>query len=213
MGIEEQYKKLFEAESHKEAIDLLKKNKNSFDPALYHYNLGINYAKIGKLAVGRFHLEKSLQAGFYSPQVRDSLEHTKELLGVRDLEQKESISDYAYDGALNSSIFTGLNISLVLLIILFFQSKHIKQLWIKLSLALLALLPLGGQLYLKSNYSVMISLEESQVRGGPSKIFETNQEILPGMKFIGTKSFNGWRYVISPSSHKGWIESDSVVNL
>lgn len=213
MSVEETYKELFEKGVHQKAIEYLRRNKERFDPALYHYNLGVNHARKNELALGRFHFEKAKAQGFYSPRLRDGLRHIKEVSGVSVLEEKGAAADYMYDWALSSSMYTGFNISLILLIILLTQIKKISHWWLKILLALIALTPAGGQLYIKSLYSQAVILEKKAVLAGPSAIFEQSQELLPAMKVSLSKDYNGWRYVVSPSSHAGWIRSGKLKEL
>ena len=49
MEVQLKYKSLFEKGKHTEAIQLLMKQKDQFDPAIYHYNLGVNLAFVNEL--------------------------------------------------------------------------------------------------------------------------------------------------------------------
>lgn len=210
MSIESQYKELFDKGDYKGAINLLRQNKDQFDPAPYHYNLGINYARAEQYPLARLHLEKARDEGLYSPEARESLAKVKELTGADRMEEKSSFSDYVYNAALDSSLYTAVNITLVLLIVLLTQLKKLQRLWSKIVLAVLTLLPLLGQLYIKSNYTRAIAMDSKPVLMGPSAIFEQSQELVPGMRAILSEDFNGWRYIVSPASHKGWTRSENL---
>lgn len=213
MSTESEYKKLFENGEHAEAVEFLKESKEEFDLALYHYNLGVNYVRLEQLPLGRYHFEKAKDTGFQPPELRESLERVKKLTGADAMEEKSSAMDYLYSASLGSSVYTGVNISLVLIIVLFTQLKKISRAWLKVVFAVLAMAPLAGQLYLKANYGQAVVMEQKAVLMGPSAIFEQSQELIPGMKIVISEEYNGWRYVVSPASHKGWVKTGELKEL
>ena len=213
MNLQKKYQELFANSQHEKAIELLKSSKGKFEPALYHYNLGVNYAKTNELPLARFHFEKSKDSGFYSLEVSKNLEQVKELLQVESVEANTSVRDHVYDFVLSSSIYSGANLSLALLLLLLFQMKKISRGWVRIILALAMIFPFAFQWSLKERYDQTIALTQKEVWRGPSKIFEQTQEIPAGMKFIVSENFNGWRYVVSPSSHQGWIQNKSLRKL
>lgn len=213
MGIETQYRKLFTTGKYQEAIELLRANKAKFEPSTYHYNQGVNHAKTGDLVGARFHLEMAKSKGLYSQDLRESLSQIKESLGTSVLETKSGLKDYALDYGLQSSLLTGANITLILLLTLVFLRKKLGPLPIKLGLFLLCLSPLAAQYYVHSHYERALSTERKMVLSGPSQIFEVTQEIAPGMVVILSKDKDQWRYVVSPKSHQGWTTAGQFRRL
>lgn len=213
MNLEKEYKNLFESGDYQGAIRLLRANKESFDSALYHYNLGINHARLEQLPLARYHFEKARDNGLYSPELRESLQQVKKLTGAQVMEKKSDLTDYLYDWTLSSSLYTGFNISLILGIVLMTQLKKIPRFWIKLLLALIVLTPLAVQVYYKKNYSQAIVMQTKAVLAGPSEIFEQTQELTPGIKISVSENFNGWRRIVAPASHKGWIRAGKLKEL
>ncbi|MEX1099817.1 MAG: hypothetical protein WEB87_05295, partial [Bacteriovoracaceae bacterium] len=179
----------------------------------YHYNLAVNYAKMDQLPLARFHFEKAKDSGFYSLELSKNLEQVKELMGVSRVEEKTSFTDYVFETGLSLSTYTGANVSLILFIVFLFQMKKISRWWLKVLIAALTLAPLTGQLYLKENYDQMLAMDKKQVLRGPSAIFEKNQEVPAGMKYVASKNYSGWRYIVSPSSHKGWTRNERAKEL
>ena len=53
------FKDLYLKKDFNACVDLLLKEKESFNPGLFHYNLGTVYLKLEKPAIGRYHLEKA----------------------------------------------------------------------------------------------------------------------------------------------------------
>ncbi|MCO4753877.1 MAG: tetratricopeptide repeat protein [Bacteriovoracaceae bacterium] len=213
MDVQSKYKELFSESRHDEAVDLLKKSEALFDPAIYHYNLGVNYAKLENLPMARLHLEKSINLGFKTPESQKSLEHVKEVLGVEALETKSSLKDYSLDLALDTSLVTGINITLLLIFILLLKIRKIKKNWIKLLCLAISLGPFLSQAYLKKEYTSVMSVEKLDVLRGPSSIFEQTQELPPGMKFTISSSEGDWVYVVVPQSHSGWIKNEGFTKL
>lgn len=213
VNLEKEYKNLFESGDYQGAIKLLRANKESFDSALYHYNLGINHARMEQFPLARYHFEKARDNGLYSPELRESLQQVKKLTGAQVMEKKSDLTDYLYDWTLSASLYTGFNISLIMGIILLTQLKKISHLWVKLPLALIVLTPLTVQVYCKTNYSQVIVMEAKAVLAGPSGIFEQTQELTPGIKISVSENFNGWRRIVAPASHKGWVRSGKLKEL
>lgn len=231
MSVESKYKELFEKGEHKKALSYLKDNRKDFDPALYHYNLGVNYAKLDQLVEARYQFEMAKNQGLYSKELRSSLQKVRELSGAEQMEEKSTIMDYVYDQGVSSSLYTGINISLIALIIVIVQFKNLAQNWSKFALVLLSLAPMLGQLYLKTNYANSLALAESPVLLGPSKIFEQKQSLTPGMKVIvGRRGRelstelptelpnkeskpDEWLFIVSPSSHRGWVQASNLRSL
>lgn len=213
MGIEKQYQELFSSNKFKEAIELLKAHKSEFEPSVYHFNQGVNYAKAGELAQARFHLEMAKGEGLYSPELRASLEQVKLASGAATLEETSSLKDYALDYALQTSVVTGLNITLALLLALVFFRKKIAPTWAKTCLALLCLAPVGSQYLIKTSYTRAVAMNKKEVFTGPSQIFEVKQEIVPGMVLILTQEEGPWRQIVSPWSHKGWARAGEFEEL
>lgn len=213
MKVQEKYKSLFEDGKYKDAIDHLKEYEKNFDPSIFHYNLGVNYALVNELPLSRYHLEKAEALGFKSIKTMESLEKVKEELGVVGVETKSSFSEQVTSFALDSSIATGANISLLLLLFFLIKFKSIKNYWLRGVIAIFCTFPFVGQFYIKNNYTQAIAIEKLDVLRGPSAIFEQTQEIVPGMSFILSKKIEGWIYIYSPQSHSGWVKNKGYRKL
>ena len=213
MEVQLKYKSLFEKGKHTEAIQLLMKQKDQFDPAIYHYNLGVNLAFVNELPLSRYHLENAQNLGFKSIKSQAILEKVKDDLGVIGVEDKSSFSEHVVSYSLDASIATGVNISLVLLLLFLIKLKSISKTWLKIIIPLVCFLPLLGQYYIQRNFNHAIALEKLEVLRGPSTIFEQTQEVIPGMSFITSGIAGEWIYIYSPSSHRGWIKNKGYLEL
>ena len=129
------------------------------------------------------------------------------------VETKSSFSEQVTSFALDSSIATGANISLLLLLFFLIKFKSIKNYWLRGVIAIFCTFPFVGQFYIKNNYTQAIAIEKLDVLRGPSAIFEQTQEIVPGMSFILSKKIEGWIYIYSPQSHSGWVKNKGYRKL
>lgn len=205
-------KLFFDKKDYKSVIQLLKSNSNKFDPGVYEYNLGIAYFKNNDLVNSRVWLEKAKQNGFLSSELNNALEEVSVKLEVNRLEESQSLNDSFNQFAVNTPVDAYFTISLLFLVLVAFFYKKIDK-YIRVILLVIAFTPIAFyQLHVK-NYRPIIVLEDQIVYRGPSAMFEQIQLIPKGMKLLTGKTHNGWRYIITPSSHQGWFNTDKVEDL
>lgn len=205
-------KLFFKKGDYQSAIKLLKTNSSHFDPGIYEYNLGIAYFKNNKLVESRVLLEKAKQHGFLSNELKSSLKEVTRDLEVDRLEESQSFNDSFNKIAVEVPIDAYYSISLAFLVVLMIFYKKIDK-YIRVLLLVIAFTPMAFYYLHVKNYNSTIVLENQIVYRGPSMMFEQIQLIPKGMKLITGKTHNGWRYILSPSSHQGWFNSDKVEDL
>ncbi|MFZ4712812.1 MAG: tetratricopeptide repeat protein [Bacteriovoracaceae bacterium] len=202
---------LYTKAKYQEAIDLLLKNKESFDPGLFHYNLGSLYLKNKNLPVARFHLEKAYHLGFQVEEVLNNIKVTEAGLDLSTLESSgNQFTDNFYQALfLPASYMVGyfLMISLIVLWI----KKWKKVSWLATSLFFLLLVsPLIVKFSLSQSLNVAVALKASHSKEGPSAIFENNHDIPAGLRLIVTKPKEGWYFIQYPTHLSGWIKSEDL---
>jgi hypothetical protein len=85
--------------------------------------------------------------------------------------------------------------------------------YIRLIILFLGLLPTVFYFQHVNQHEKIIVLEDEYVYRGPSKMFEQIQIIPKGMKLFTGKNYNGWRYIVTPTSHQGWFTTNKVKSL
>ena len=85
--------------------------------------------------------------------------------------------------------------------------------FIRIALLVIAFLPMSFYYLHVKDYNSIIVLEDQVVYRGPSAMFEQTQLIPKGMKILTGKTHNGWRYILSPNSHRGWFNTEKVEKL
>lgn len=207
-----QLKQNFENKNFDEVISLIEQNKESFDPGIYEYNIGIAYFKKGNLVDARVWFEKAKLKGFYSNELMTALKDVTSKLEVKRLEESQSIHDSFSNISTLLPVDVYVTLSLIFFVILGVFYKKMDK-YIRLVVLVLAFMPLAFYFMYAKNYHSIIVLEDQIVFRGPSEMFEQTQLIPKGMKLITGKTHNGWRYILSPESHKGWFKSTKVEKL
>jgi phosphopantetheinyl transferase (holo-ACP synthase) len=213
MQIVRDFQNKIENKDYSEALMVLIKNKEAFDPAVYEYNLATVWARKEKFVESRIHFEKAIKLGLINKELVKNLEMVKDQLGVGYLEQKNSFEENFLDFSMNIDIYTPILISSILLIAFMMWVKNFLNIFSVVISLLISLLPIAGYVYLQDNYVVSIVREDTIVREGPSKIFPETQVLPAGMKFISKKTGKDWYSVVVPKSHQGWVLNPEMEKL
>lgn len=211
-GILKSLQELYLAQDYQGAAKHLIKFKDRLDPGVFHYNLGTVHSKIGNLAAGRYHLEKSLKSNFINSKVMNNLNYVEKSLAVQDLSNSNHFYDKSMDTLLKFSGESYLALTLLSLVILLwsFKKKVITNLWALGIVGILSILPLAGhQLYLK-NVNHAIVMQDSEVREGPSGVFASKLSLQAGSKVIVGEFDSGWGFIKHPVELAGWIERSKL---
>jgi len=206
------FAELYAKKDFKGAIDYLLHNKQQFSSGTFHYNLGTTYAKLGDLGAARFHLEKAREAGVYHSAMVNNLKFVESKIDAEDLSSSSSIVDQVIDYSLKIPASGYLSISLVLVLftlIVFIKKKQMNTIksW---SLLVLCMIPLAySQFYLHS-LNQAVSLKETTIFEGPSKIFQEKGKIKPGAKVLLGEFKDGWFFVKYPVSLSGWVNKENL---
>ena len=190
----------------------LLENKDTFDPGVFHYNLGTILGKQGNFPAARYHLEKSLKLGFFDSRLKENLQTIKIHLANRDLDN----SDHWRDQLLNwgpgfpESVFLTWSLLWCLGILLLIRfKKMIRKVTITISF-LLSILPISLSKFYFNDINYAINLQNTPLREGPSSIYPEMMMIEAGSKFIVREGNDGWFYIKSPSFLTGWVRGDHL---
>ena len=207
-----EFKTLYLKQEYDQAISLLKTNEEKFDKGLLEYNLGLLNLKKGNFVEARVLLEKAKLHGFYSNELNNALSEVKKNLDVSTLEASSTLSDDFNQVSLQVPFDAYLFVCLFFIVLVLGFYKKIDK-YIRIILFVFAMLPIVFYFQHVKQHEKIIVLEDQYVYRGPSKMFEQTQLIPKGMKLLTGKNHNGWRYIVTPESHKGWFYSNDVENL
>jgi hypothetical protein len=190
---------------------LLLEHKSQFSPSTFHYNLGTCLTKMGNAAAGRFHLEKSLRLGQVDSKVFYNLQTAKEMLQVHDLDSSPVMFDrmLSYSLDLPSSVYLMMTLVLLVISLLIVRVKVLAKKWLPLLLIVSVFPILLSTLYL-DRMSFAITLKESPLREGPSKVFSEFRKLPAGSKVVIGEHRKEWFFIKLPRSLSGWIHKDSL---
>lgn len=203
---------LYLEKDFKSAKEYILKHRDQFDLGQFHYNLGTLHTKKEEFAVGRFHLEKALQEGYVNTKSLHNLEVVKEILKVDDAGNSAVLWDRILAGSkeIPVSAYLGMTIILLLILGLVVRLKLVIGKWVIIPLVLLTLAPLGFNYFYVSDISVVICLEDIQLREGPSKIYSESSTVDAGTKLITGESSGEWIFIKAPLHHAGWAHRDTL---
>lgn len=196
-----------------EAIELLEKNKSIFDPALYHFNLGTTYAKSEQYSLSRLHLEKALSLGADPIKTNTNINFVIQKLGLELVESKLSPVDKFLHSSQAYQFNMYATISLVFIIIyLVFYKKMKNHIW-RAFFLMLCLMPLALRFFFLQDRIRGIVIETSQLKEGPSEVFNNISEVPKGLKIIINQSRDGWSFISSPQDYIGWIKDEEFKKI
>jgi hypothetical protein len=204
------FKENFESKQFDQALLVLQENRDSFDSAVFYYNLGSVYLAKDELVLARVNLEKAIDLGIESNQTLKTLTVVKEKMGVNSLEKPSSRLEAVQGGLAQTGMDVFLSVSLVLVI--FAVIKKMGPL-LKALCIVTAFLPLIYFFVTVKGHERFIATEETKVLRGPSNMFEQVQEVPKGMVFIIKDRLDDWVRVEYPESHQGWIYTEGIEKL
>ena len=197
------YQDLWGAGDYQKSLDWLNQHPESFSAETWHYNLGINLAKVQRLPEARLHLETAYQLGKRDQKTAESLQWIHDKLEAKTWESLDSWGDYVYKFLIYRPqfFFAQLSLGIIAVGLGFYLLKKISLKWLAALLAV-AFFSFGIGFVLTQNILIM-TLEPTAIYRGPSTIFDS-QEIPPGVLLYIRK--HGPQYkVLYPSSAAGWI--------
>ena len=196
---------LYLEKKYKEFNKHLLDNKSQFDLQTFHFFLGTGHIKKGNYAVGRYHLEKSIELGNINNEVINNLNFAKEKLNID--ESVYSKKDVLLDKLLliPDTLFISMTLTSLLIIVLMLRFKYIKKKWTLLILVLFSFLPVLVNNFYLNNVETAITLHPTKIKEGPSKIYSDTINLQEGEKIYLSKYENGYYYIVSPVVHNGWV--------
>jgi tetratricopeptide (TPR) repeat protein len=192
---------------YEKAIELLEGMRGDLSLGQYHYNMGSLYAQLEQLGPARYHLEQALNAGFVNTAVYNNLEIVLAKLPVRDLSTSTHFIDQLYSWLLSAPEGAYLSLSLLfaLLLVLSFMTRYLAHNWLRWSLCVLLVIPVGtNQLYLK-HLETVVSMQDSPVRVGPSQVYDQTYMLPAGAKVLIGEEAEGWGMISRPKALAGWV--------
>lgn len=189
-------------------IKLVMEQQQNYSPAQYHMLLGSAYAKNGSLAVGRYHLEKAKHLGYHGTDLTNNLEAVKERLDVKDLAASRNWSDQLtdYSCQIPSEIYWSLTVLILLASLVVVVKSRFQKVTVPLVLLVLSLVPLTYERAVVSHVHFAVSLQETAVLEGPSKIFADKIKLPAGAKLIIGKNVDSWVFIEAPLIYSGWVD-------
>ncbi len=206
----EQY---YKEKDYEKGISWLLDHKETLPKGLFHYNLGVFYAKKDHLAAGRYNFEKAIEEGFVNTQVYHNLEITKKNLNVTDISNSKNFVDkYTnYMLSIPQDAYLLLSLFLLLVVVISNRLKLLKNIYVTTSLAFLSFFPLGLQKLHLDKMEYAINLEEVSLYEGPSSVFAERGVLKPGTKVIIGQRNGEWLFIKSPLLLAGWVHKDGMV--
>ncbi|WP_372652643.1 hypothetical protein [Halobacteriovorax sp.] len=194
------------------AIDLLLRSKSQLSDVDFHYNLGTVYTKMGDLGPGRYHLELAMKKGYIGSDLLNNLSVIKSKIQGIDLTLSNDVSDQFIGIVSQIPISYGISITLVLLIlsVLLFKFKQIKNKYALALLIALSFLPIGIHQGALAGKTFAVNINEMKVYEGPSSVYDVKATLPGGLKFILGKQDSEWFYIDHPVSLSGWVKKEDI---
>ena len=195
-----------------EAKSLLLENKTIFTEGAFHYNLGTILGKQELLAASRYHLEKAIKKGYYDSKVQHNLNVVKGHLPADELLKADSIYDLAATKILEApvSLYLAITLTLISALLLMIRLKLITRLRTIIMATVFSFCPILISYLWLEQISFAITLKDTPLYEGPSKIYSQITTLPAGAKFIVGEANNGWFYIQHPLSRVGWVYKDNL---
>jgi hypothetical protein len=195
---------LYATGDYQAGLKFLDANKEKPSPALWHYNMGTLYGKVGNLPLARYHLLRAEGEGFSTPELFQNKELVEQKLEIAKLEKPLTKSDYLVKSALIGA--EGVFTFILFLSVLAATVSVWRKASAKVTSTFVLLAISFGALNLWVNsWEKRVMLETVPLLDGPSVIFPSRGEIPAGV-FLVTQQKGDWIKVIYPSRFEGWIK-------
>jgi hypothetical protein len=205
------YEALYQKNDFNNALKYLRDNSSEIPQELWHYNLGLVYAKLGSFPLARYHFLMAGKAGLQLESLRQNEKLIVEKLDLASVEKPLNASDYIYKGV---TFLSQGELTSLCLIVLFTGLLSLRK---KLNMARLAVIIVAMSIpltlgFLVKQWPEAIVIQDDRVAEGPSGIFAALTDIPAGVKVV-TKGEGDWREILYPSRYKGWIRKNSIKEL
>jgi hypothetical protein len=202
---------LYAQKAYRDALDYLSQNQNSLSRGVWHYNMGTLFARLEDWPMARYHLMMADRSGYASIELSLNQRLVESKLSVKKWEKLLSSKDYAIRGALLGSegIFT--MIGFIMMIGGFYLLRNKSKQKGALATLFFSFLFFGATLWIKSwNWGIVLGPQV--VREGPSLIFNSKEELPPGVMILSVRH-GEWLKVIFPEKFEGWIKNANIKEL
>ena len=190
------------------SLKIIRENKDSLDPGLFHYNLGSIYLKLNDFGPARYHLEKAKDDGFSYPMLWNNLEYIKLQPGVSDPVMSSNWKEYSIANAMDVPmsffyiyILAGLSLFLLLL-----KKKWIQNRLLIAAYLSLLIVPVVFRYSYQEGHTFAVAMKDIRVHEGPSKIYPDYGKITAGSRVVVGRFYDNWYYIVSPSERSGWVD-------
>ena len=203
---------LYLKKEYKQVRDKLLAMKSDLDAGVFHYNLGTVYGKLGDYAAGRYNLELALKKGFNNSKVYKNLNFFQKQIPVLDIDSSPSYFDkfISFGASASSGIFLSFTLIMSLIILIYIKKKTLNNLKIIAALFVISLVPIGSYFFYFSSLKTGVLLNQSELREGPSKVYEQIDELTAGTKLIFGEENSGWIMIERPNNYTGWVEVNKI---
>lgn len=193
-------------------IDFLLDHKNDLKISSFHYYFGSFEMKIGNLAVGKYHLKLAVKNGFMQEDIFHNLNVADQALQLTKAKDSLSLKDQVLFTSLNIHtewyLIFALGLSLIFLVG-YWREWFSKKRWVILGI-LLCCTPLFVKLSWLDSHKFAVALKDTDVREGPSNLYEISGKLPAGLTLIIGRIYNGQVYIKSPSIYEGWVKKETL---
>jgi len=187
------------------ALDGLLSLKSELSPGHFHYNMGTLYAKTGKYAASRYHLEKSISEGHINSKVLNNLSFVKEKIQPDDLNLSPWGQTLMTLSPFSFYLYLLISLIFVMNLLLAVRFQKLKSPVLIGIFTLLSLFPISFKHFYLNKLNFAIGMEDIQIYEGPSKIYAQTGQIKAGSKVLVRNGGDGWFYIEVPTGHSGWV--------
>ncbi len=193
------------------ALKVLKDHPGEVPQNVWHYNLGLVYAKLENFPLARYHFLIAGKSGLQSTSLRDNEKLVVEKLDLSTVEKPLNASDYVYKSVtfLSQGELTSISLMILFVGLLSLRKKRNPVRLAMLVIAMAVPLTLG---LLVKQWPEAIVVKDDRVAEGPSAIFAALTDIPAGLKIV-TRGEGEWREILYPSRFRGWIRKNSIKEL
>lgn len=204
-----EFQKAIEASDFEVALSLIE--NSPLTENVKFFNKAYVYYKAQNWSMARLSLEKAQYKGMMSKELDDAFTILREESGLKYTEDYNSQYDHfvLHSASLPTYFYpTIASIMVFMALVLVWYRKKI--------FACIPVIIASLSLYCFVTYShmdVYIAENERPIHGGPSRIFEEVQTLLPGAKVIYSKFEKDWKYIEYPSTMRGWVYKNKDIKL
>ena len=187
--------------------NLLITNKKTLPKDLFHFNYGLSYLAERNASASRLHFQKGKVYSWSYDLYRAENSACQKLNCAKLDGSKSTVFEKFLINYYSVPILANCMLAITFILMLHFYFRRSKQ---RVKAYLIAFITLfSGHIFSTQN-KIGISLENTYIYSGPSKLFSKKTHINSGTKIVVSENLKNWLQITRPKIYAGWVQRNQI---